>query len=95
VSRLVHSELHEDRPNVAVLIDVDRVMLPIGLNIHAEIDEDTPKIMHPEHPEHRVLSLPNQALVRIHKEIIDVMNDSGNEYVLILIMELEQSSVDT
>jgi hypothetical protein len=34
-SRLVHSALRQDRPNVAVLMDVDRVMLPIEFDVHA------------------------------------------------------------
>jgi hypothetical protein len=50
--------------------------------------------MHPESLLHLVLDLRNQSLVSIDKEIIDVKNDRGN-YVLILIMEHEQSSIDT
>ena len=91
----VHSELRQDRPNVAVLMDVDRVMLPIAFDVHAEIEGDTPEIMHPEPLLHLVLDLPNQALIRNDKEIIDVQNDRGNDYVLILIIEHEQSSVET
>jgi len=93
--RLVHSELRQDRPNVALLMDVDRVMLPIALDVHAEIEGDTPGIMHPEPLLHLVLDLPNQALVSNDEEIIDIQNDCGNDYALILIMEHEQSSVNT
>jgi hypothetical protein len=35
--RLVHSELRQDRRNVAELMNVDRVMRPIAFNVHAEI----------------------------------------------------------
>ena len=75
-------------------MDVDRVMLPIAFDVHAEIEGDTPEIMHPESLLHLILDLPNQALVSNDKEIIDVQNDCGND-VLFLIMEHEQSSVDT
>jgi hypothetical protein len=85
---LVHSELRQDGPNVAVLMDVDRVMLPIAFDVHAEIDGDTPKIMHAERLLHLILDLPNQGIVRNDKEIIDVQNDHSN-YVLILIMTHE------
>ena len=92
--RLVHSELRQDRPNVAVLMDVDRVMLPITFNVHAEMEGNTSEIMHPEPLLHLILDLPNQALVRNDEEIIDVQNHHGNN-VMICIMEREQSSVDT
>jgi len=92
---LVHSELRQDRPNVGVLMDVDRVMLPIAFDVHAEIAGDTPGIMYPEPLLHLVLDLPNQALVSNDKEILDIQNDRGNDYVLILIMEHEQFSVNT
>jgi hypothetical protein len=62
-SGLVHSERHQDRPNVDVLMDVDRVMLPIAFNAHAEIEGDTPKTMRPERVLHQILDLLNQALV--------------------------------
>ena len=94
-SGLIHSELRRDRPNVAVLMDVDRVMLPIAFDVHAEIEGDTPEIMHPEPLLHLVLDLPNQALVSNDKEIIDGQNNYGDDYALMLIlMEHEQSSVD-
>ena len=91
---LVHPELRQDRPNVAVLMYVNRVMLPIAFDVHAEINGDTPEIMHPEPFLHLVLYLPNQALVTNDEEIIDVQNDRGND-VLILIMQHKQSSIDT
>jgi len=94
-SGLIHSELHQDRPNVAVLMDANRVMLPIAFDIHAEIEGDTPEIMHPETVLHLILDLPNQALVSNDEEIIDVQNDCSNDYALIHIVEHEQSSVDT
>jgi len=92
---LIHSELRQDRPNVAVLMDVDCVMLPIAFDIHAEIEADTPEIMHLEPLLHLILDLPNQALISNDEEIIDVQNDCGNDYVLILSMQHDQSSVDT
>jgi hypothetical protein len=95
-SGLVHSELRQDRLNVAVLMDIDRVMLPIMFEVHAEIEGDTAVIMHPEPLLHPILDLPNQALVINDKEIIDVQNDYSNDYAVIqLVMEHEQSSVDT
>jgi len=81
---LVHSELCQDRPNVAVLMDVDRVMLPIAFNVHAEVEGDTAEIMHPESLLHLILDLPNQALVSNDEEIIDVQNDCGDDCALIL-----------
>jgi hypothetical protein len=59
------------------------------------MEGDTPDIMHPEPLLHLILDLPNQTLVSNDKEIIDVQNDSSNDYVLIHIMKHEQSSVDT
>jgi hypothetical protein len=76
-------------------MDVDCVMLPIAFDVDAEIERDTPTIMPQEPFVHLVLDLPNQAFVSNDKEIIDVQNDCGNDYVLILIMGHEQSSVDT
>jgi hypothetical protein len=94
-SGLVHSELRQYRPNVAVLIDVDCVMLQIAFDVHAEIEGDTPEINHSEPLLHLILDLPNQAVVSNDKEIIDVLKDCGNDYALILIMQHEQSSIDT
>jgi hypothetical protein len=34
-SGLIHSEVREDRPNIAVLMDLDRVMLLVGFDVHA------------------------------------------------------------
>jgi hypothetical protein len=92
---LVHSEHLQDRPNVAVLMNVDRVMLPIAFDVHAEIEGDTPNTMHPEPLVHLDLDLPNQALGSNDKEIIDVQNDCGDDYIVIIIIEHEQSFVDT
>jgi len=76
-------------------MDIDRVMLPIAFDIHAEIEGDTPEIMHPEPLPHLIVDLPNQALVSNDEEIIDVQNDCGDNYaVILLVMEHEQSSVD-
>jgi hypothetical protein len=33
----MHSELRQDRPNVPVLMAVDRVMLTIAFDVHADI----------------------------------------------------------
>ena len=89
-SGVVYSELRQDHLNVAVLMDVDRVMLPIAFDVNAETDVDTPEIMHPEPLLHRILDLPNQALVSNDKEIIDVQNNCGDDYaVILLVMEHE------
>jgi len=69
--------------------------MAILCDVHAEREGDTPKMMHPEPLIRLVLDLPNQALVSNDVEIINVQNDHGNDYVLILIMEHEHSSVDT
>jgi hypothetical protein len=37
-SGLVHSEARQNRPNLAVLIELDHVMLPIAFDVHSEID---------------------------------------------------------
>jgi hypothetical protein len=71
----IHSELCQDRPNVAVLMDVNCVKLPIAFNVHAKIEGDTPRIMHPEPLLHLIVDLANQALVSNDEEIIDVQND--------------------
>jgi hypothetical protein len=92
-SGLVYSELRQDRPNLAVLMDVNRVTLPIAFDDHAEMEGDTPEIIHPEPLLHLVLDLPNQALVSNGMEIIDIQNDRGN-YVWNYIMEHELYSVD-
>jgi hypothetical protein len=76
-------------------MDVDREILPHVFLIHGEIDGDTPEIMHSEPLLYLNLDLPNQALVRYDEEIIEVPNDCGNDYALILILEHKQSSVDT
>jgi hypothetical protein len=91
-SRLVYLELWQDHPNVAVLMDVNRVMLPIAFVGHAQIEGDTLAIMHPEPLHHLEHDQPNQAFVSSDKEFIDVQNNHGN-YILILDMEYEQSSV--
>jgi hypothetical protein len=76
-------------------MDVDRAMLPIAFDVHAEIEGDTPEIMHPEPLLHLILDLPNQALVSYDKEIIDVQKDCGNDYaVMLLVKEHEHSSVE-
>jgi len=89
---LIQSELRQDRPNIAVLMNVDRVMLPIAFNVHAEMEADTLEIMHSERLIYLVLDLPNQALVSNDKEIIDIQNDCGDDCALIL--KHKQSSVD-
>jgi hypothetical protein len=77
-------------------MDVESAMLPIAFNVNAEIEGDTPEIMHPGPLLHLVLDLPNQAFVTDDEKIIDVQNDCGNDYsVILLVMEHEQSCVDT
>jgi len=92
---LIHSELHQDHPDVALLMDVNHVKLPIEFDIHAEIEGITPMIMHPEPLLHMILYLPNEALVGNDEEIIDVQNNCRNDYALILIVEYKQSSINT
>jgi len=92
---LVNSELRQDHLNIAVLMDVNRVMLPMVFDVHAEIEGDIPQIMHPEPLLHLILDLPNQVLVSKNKEIIDIQNDRSNDYRLIRILKHEQSSVNT
>jgi len=65
-------------------MDVDRVMLPIAFDVHAEIAGDTPEMMHLEPLLHLVLDLHNQALVSNVEEIINIQNNCGNNYALIL-----------
>jgi len=95
MSGLGHSELRQGRWNVALLIDVNRVKLPIVVDVNAGIEGVTHEIMHPEPLLLRILDLPNQALIINDKEIIDVQNDCGNNCAMILMAEHEQSSVDT
>jgi len=85
----------QNRPNLALLMDVDHVMLPITFDVHADIEGDTPEIMHPEPLLHLILDLPIQAHGSNDKEIIHVQKGCGNGYVMIYIMEHEQSSSDT
>ena len=92
---LVLCGLRKDRQNVTGLMDVDRLMLLTGFGVHAKTEGDIPEIMHPECLLHLVLDLPNQALVSNGEEMFDLQNDCGNNHVRILIMEHEQSSVDT
>jgi len=75
-------------------MDVDRVMLPIAFDVDAEIEGDTPEIMHPEPLLYLVLDLSNEVLVSNDKEVINIQNHRSNDYVLILIMKDEQSSVN-
>jgi len=74
-------------------MDVDRVMLPIAFDDHAEMEGDTPKIMHPEPPLRLVMDLPNQALVCKDKDIIIIQNNCGNDNSLIVLKKHEQSSI--
>jgi hypothetical protein len=92
---LIHSDFPQYYSNVAVLMDVDRVMLPNAFDVHARIPGDTPEIMHPEPLLHVVIDQPNQAQVSNDKEIIDLRNDCDDDYFMIhLVMEQEQSSFD-
>jgi hypothetical protein len=76
-------------------MDVDCVMLPIVVDVHAEIEGVTTEIMHPEPLLHVVVDLAKQALISNDEEIIDVLSQCGNDYDLMLMMEHEQSSVHT
>jgi hypothetical protein len=55
---LIHSEHHQDCLNVAVLTDVDPVMLRIGTNIAPKIEGTTTEIMHPEPLVYLILICP-------------------------------------
>jgi hypothetical protein len=88
----VNSELGQDGANVAVLMDVDCAMVPIAFEVLAEIEADTPEIMHPELLLHLILDLPNQAVISNDRKIIDVQNDYGDDCALIL--KHKQSSID-
>jgi hypothetical protein len=59
----------------------------------AEIEGDTPAIMHPESLLHLVVDLPNQALFSNDEEIIDAQNDSVDNCALSL--KQEQPSFHT
>lgn len=83
-SGLIHFELHHNRLNVVVLIDVDLLMLPIALDIPAEIGEDTVEIIPPEHLLNLIFHLPIKALVSNDGEIIDIRNDCGHQWALML-----------
>jgi hypothetical protein len=93
VTGLIHSELYRNHPNVAMVMDVDHVMLMIAFDVHAEIKGDTPTILHLEPLLHLILNLHNQALVGNDKEIIDLQYDYSNNCGWIL--KHEQSSGDT
>jgi len=90
----MHSELPQHHPNVAVLMDVVRVMLPIPFDVHGKIQGDTPEIMHPDPLLCLILDLPNQALISNDEEIIFIQNDCSDDYALILIMEHKQASIN-
>jgi hypothetical protein len=60
-------------------MDVDRVILPIAFDFQAEIERDTPEIMHPEPQLHLIIALPNQVLITNDKQTIDVQNYRGND----------------
>jgi hypothetical protein len=90
-----HPQLGQEHPNVAVLMDVDQVMLLIAFDIDAEIEGNTREIMHLEPHLRLVHDLPNQAVISNNEKSIDLQNDCGNDFVLIVIMEHQQSYVDT
>ena len=62
-SVLVHSELRQVRPNIAVLMDVDRVMVPNTFDDHTETEGGTAGILHPEPLLNLILDLPNMPLL--------------------------------
>jgi hypothetical protein len=76
-------------------MDVDLVMLPIGCNVPAMLEGDTPEIIHPEPYLPPIFELPNQALVSNDKEITYVQINCGNDCALMVIREHKQSSMDT
>jgi len=95
-SGLNHSKHCQDCAIKALLMNVDCVMLPIAFHVQAEIEADTTEIIHLEPLFYQILDLPNGARVSNDEEIIDVQNDSRIDYaVILLIVELEQCSIDT
>ena len=64
-------------------MDVDRVMVPIAFDVHAEIEGNSAEIMHPEPLLHSVLDLLSEALVSNDAEIMELQNDRGNDYAVI------------
>lgn len=76
-------------------MDIDHVMFPIVFDVQAEIDADTPKIMHLESLVHLIPDHRNEVLVRNDEQIIDVQNDCPNDHtVIFLVMEQEQFLVN-
>jgi hypothetical protein len=89
---LVHCELRQGCLNIAMLMDVDCVMLLIALDDHGKIQGDTPKIMYPEILLHLILDLPNQALINNDKEVIDILTICSEDWALML--KHKQYSID-
>jgi hypothetical protein len=75
-------------------MDLDCVRLLIAFHVPPEVEGDTPEIIHLEALLLLALDLPNQAFISNIKEIIDLPNDCGNDYSLILIVEYEQSTIN-
>jgi hypothetical protein len=69
-------------------------MLSIEFAVYAERDGDTPEIMHLESLDHLVRDLLKEAVVNNDEKLIEIQKDCGNEDVLILVVEDEQSSVE-
>jgi hypothetical protein len=72
------------------------MMLLIAFDVHAVIEGGTPEIMYPERLLHLILDLTNEVHISNDEEIINVENNCGDDYaVILLVVEHEQSSVDT
>jgi len=61
-------------------------MLPIALDVHALIDGNTPETMHPDPFLYLIVDLPSQIPISNDVDILDLQNDCGNDYAMILIV---------
>jgi hypothetical protein len=84
---LMHSELRHIRPKIPVQMDINCEMRQISFDVHVEIAGGTPEIIHLEPIHHRVFDLCNQAIDTNDQEIIQVQNECGNDYAMVLIMQ--------
>jgi hypothetical protein len=66
-SGLIHSELHQDRLNVAVPMDADCVVHLIPFDIRAATDRHTPEIIHPEPVLYLISDLPNKPYLPVKR----------------------------
>jgi len=74
---------------------VDHLLLLIEFHVHAEIEGNTPEIMHPEHILHRIIYVCREVIDSVDEEIIDTQHDCGNDCAVIMNMQHDQLSVNT